>query len=280
VDLTALRRPSRLAAVLLAALGVVTAPAAAPALAADGAGYLALGDSVPFGFHDAAPAVYAHPGNLVGYPELLAAETHLRLANASCPGETSGSFLDPASDVYRCEGPAGYRTNYPLHVSYPGSQLAYAVHYLRTTRDVRLVTLQIGANDAFRCQDLTADHCSSPAEQQAVFATVHRNVGTILTALRQQGHYRGRVVVVDYYALDYADQPTAQATAALDATIDQAARAGGAHVVSGFRAFQPIAAARGGDSRAAGLVRPAPDVHPTPSGHEVLEDAVQAVVRH
>jgi hypothetical protein len=37
VDLTALRRPSRLAAVLLAALGVVTAPAAAPALAAGSA---------------------------------------------------------------------------------------------------------------------------------------------------------------------------------------------------------------------------------------------------
>jgi lysophospholipase L1-like esterase len=274
--------------VLLAAIGIVAATATAPALAAGSSphgagapGYLALGDSVPFGFYNADPSVYLRQATLVGYPELLAAETHLRLSNASCPGETSSSFIDATTDVYKCEGPAGYRTNYPLHVAYPGSQLDYAVHYLRTTRNVRLVTLQIGANDVFRCQSLTADQCTSPAEQQAVLTTVHRNVATIVQALRQQGHYSGRIVVVDYYSLDYADQPSTQATAALDQAIDQAALAGRARVASGFLAYAPIAWAKGGgDSRAAGLVRPAPDVHPTPFGHEVLEDAVQAVYGH
>jgi lysophospholipase L1-like esterase len=270
-----------LATVVLAALGIVAATATAPALAAGGdhggGAYLALGDSVPFGFYNADPSVYADPANLVGYPELLAAEAHLRLTNASCPGETTGSFQDPAADVYKCEGPAGYRTNFPLHVGYPGSQLAFALHYLRTTEDVRLVTLQIGANDVFRCQATTADQCTSPAEQQAVAATVHENIETILTALREQGHYGGRVVVVDYYALDYADPVTTGEIAAVDAAIDRAAHDRGARVASGFLAFEPIAVAEGGgDSRAAGLVRPAPDVHPTPSGHEVLEDAVEA----
>jgi lysophospholipase L1-like esterase len=286
-----LARPRKLATVLLAAVGILAATAVTPAMAAGGSpqggphsgpSYLALGDSVPFGYHNATdPTVYANPANLVGYPELLATETHLRLANASCPGETSSSFIDATTDVYTCEGPAGYRTNYPLHVAYGGSQLDYAVHYLRTTRDVRLVTLQIGANDVFACQSRTTDQCSSAAELQAVLATVHQNIETIVTTLRAQGHYTGPIVVVDYYALDYADQPTAQATAALDQAIDGAALDRGARFASGFLAYAPIAFAQGGgDSRAAGLVRPAPDVHPTPLGQEVLEDAVQAVIGH
>lgn len=282
-------RSSRLATVLLGALGIVAATATAPALAAssaahsvtsNGGNYLALGDSVPFGYHNVTDlAVYANPRNLVGYPELLAKETHRRLTNASCPGETSGSFIDPTSDVYKCEGPAGYRTNFPLHVDYPGSQLAFAVHYLRTTPDVRLVTLQIGANDVFLCQSATADQCTSPAEVQAVLTRVHENIERIVTTLRQQGHYDGRLVVVDYYALDYADPTAVQGAEALDQAIDTAAVDRGAVVASGFRAFAHIALTRGaGDSRAAGLVRPAPDVHPTLFGHDRLEDAVQAVI--
>jgi hypothetical protein len=286
----ALTHTRRLATVLLAAAGLVVAAAATPALAAgtsaqsDSAApsYLALGDSVPFGFHNTTnPALYLNPNNLVGYPELLAQEAHLRLANASCPGETTGSFIDPTQEIFKCEGPAGYRTNFPLHVNYAGSQLAFAVHYLRTTPNVRLVTLQLGANDVFLCQAVTADHCASPAELQRVLTLVHENIERIVTTLRTQGHYRGRLIVVDYYALNYADPVDVQGTVALDRAIDTAAKDRGASVASGFLAFAPIAIAKGGgDSRAAGLVRPAPDVHPTPFGQEVLEDAVQLVARH
>jgi hypothetical protein len=165
-------------------------------------------------------------------------------------------------------------------VGYSGSQLSFAVHYLRTTPNVRLVTLQIGANDVFLCQSGTADQCTNPAEVQAVLKLVRENIETIVTTLRDQGHYRGPLVVVDYYALNYADQPTVQGTEALDQAIDTAAIDRGARVASGFLAFAPIALARGaGDSRAAGLVRPAPDVHPTSFGQDLLEDAVQAVTR-
>jgi lysophospholipase L1-like esterase len=284
MHIPALVRTRRLATVLLAAAGLVVAAAATPALADEGAtgSYLALGDSVPFGFHDTTdPALYLDPHNLVGYPELLAQEAHLRLTNASCPGETTGSFMNPTQEVFKCEGPAGYRTNFPLHVNYAGSQLAFAVHYLRTTRDVRLVTLQLGANDAFLCQATTPDQCASPAELQPVLARIHENIEQIVTTLRTQGHYHGQIVVVDYYALNYADPVGVQGAKALDLAIDTAAKDRDASVASGFLAFAPIAFAKGGgDSRAAGLVRPAPDVHPTPFGHEVLEDAVQSVFRH
>ncbi len=54
----------------------------------------------------------------------------------------------------------GYRTMFPLHVKYSGSQLDYAVSYLKTHKNVRLVSLMIGANDLFVCEETTADHCA------------------------------------------------------------------------------------------------------------------------
>ncbi len=58
------------------------------------------------------------------------------------------------------KGNVGYRTQFPLHVKYSGSQLAYAVSYLKKHQKVRLVSLMIGANDYFVCQETTADQCA------------------------------------------------------------------------------------------------------------------------
>src|SRR5690349_3540661 len=111
MHIPALAHTRRLMTVVLAAAGLVVAAATTPALASTSStagNYLALGDSVPFGFHNAVnPAIFLNPRNLVGYPELLAHEEHLRLANASCPGETTGSFINPRQDIFKCEGPAG-----------------------------------------------------------------------------------------------------------------------------------------------------------------------------
>jgi len=58
-----------------------------------GGDYLALGDSVPFGY-DPAAAVGAAASRYTGYPELAAPQLGLRLSNLSCPGESSGSLID------------------------------------------------------------------------------------------------------------------------------------------------------------------------------------------
>src|SRR6185312_17537180 len=62
--------------------------------------YLALGDSVAYGLdvrlltNTPPPA----PSAFTGYPEVVSAFEHLltssKEVNASCPGETSGSFID------------------------------------------------------------------------------------------------------------------------------------------------------------------------------------------
>jgi lysophospholipase L1-like esterase len=244
--------------------------------AAPPATYLALGDSVPFGFRGGAD--FSKAANFVGYPELVGERRGLRVINASCPGETTASFLDETAQSNGCENSPtskfGYRTGFPLHVLYDSvdeSQLEFAVRTLQRTKDVSLVTVQIGANDAFLCQHATADGCLS--EIGSVARTVQANLDRILAALRGEGGYSGRIVVVTYYALDYST-PQAGGIRTLDAGITAAARAHGAEVADGFGAFRPAAERAGGDPQAAGLVLPR-DVHPTARGQQLLADAVE-----
>ena len=260
-----------------------SAPAStAPATSTPAAGtYLALGDSVPFGFRGGEPAeAYGNPADFVGYPELVGKQLGMPVVNASCPGETTASFADATAQSNGCENrpgaAGGYRTAYPLHVDYGApdqSQLDFAVRTLKDTPDVGLVTLQVGANDAFICQATTADRCT--AEVVQVAATVQTNVTTILSTLRDQGGYTGRIVVVSYYALDYADGNGAAGTQLLDTALAGAAKANNATVAGGYDAFQPLAQQHGGSSFAAGLVLP-DDVHPTAQGQQLLADAVVA----
>ena len=250
--------------------------------------YLALGDSVPFGYRPAGATPtpnYLDPTSLVGYPSYVGHRLRLRVANATCPGETTASLMTPGAQSNGCENsldsPVGYRTAYPLHVDYTGTQLAYALRYLRTHHRTRLVTLMVGANDLFLCQRTNADQCTG-ADFLATVAQVRANVDDILGALRR--HYHRRLVVVTYYSLDYGDAAATAAIAALDGALASAATAHHAVVADGFGAFQRATAAYGGDACAAGLLVPLADgtcdVHPTAKGHHVLARAVLRAVRH
>jgi lysophospholipase L1-like esterase len=245
--------------------------------------YLALGDSVPFGFRGGATAEFSDAANFVGYPELVGEELGLEVVNAACPGETTASFLDVTAQSNGCDNSLqsgfGYRTAYPLHVRYDSpdqSQMAFALRTLAETDDVDLVTLQIGANDAFLCQRTTASRCLDMADLQAMAQTLQGNLDRILGTLRDEAGYEGQIVVVTYYALNYAD-PTGAATQLLDNAIAQVAAAHQADVADGYTAFKPRADASAGNSVAAGLVLPN-DVHPSADGQQLLADAVTAVV--
>jgi lysophospholipase L1-like esterase len=246
--------------------------------------YLALGDSVPFGFRADAGNAYSDAKNFVGYPELVGKKLGAKVLNAACSGETTTSFLDAKAQSNGCENtlqaPFGYRTLYPLHFLYDSpnqSQMDLAVKTLKADSGIDLVTLQIGANDAFICQATTPDKCTSPESQLAVGQTVQTNLNRILKSLRNDAGYHGQIIVVTYYALNYANA-TGVATQALDQGIAQVAKANSADVADGYAAFQPTAQTSGGDSIAAGLVLPN-DVHPTDRGQQLLADAVLAVVK-
>lgn len=255
--------------------------------------YLALGDSVVFGYTPpevTPPAEYLHANNFVGYPELIGRTTHLNVANASCPGETSASLLNVTAQSNGCENsvgsPVGYRTYFPLHVRYASpaqSQQDFAINYLRSHRGTRLVTVGVGANDLFVCEEITPDQCTG-ADFVATLRTITRNVETLLQSLDTQGHYSGRTVVVSYYSLSYSDPVQVVQTKLLNAALATAARAEHARVADGYDAFALASLRYGGDPCAAGLLIPLPtggcDVHPTRKGQQLLALAVAAAALH
>ncbi|SED49943.1 GDSL-like Lipase/Acylhydrolase family protein [Amycolatopsis tolypomycina] len=265
-------------AVVLALTSLTAAPASATGYHGR---YLALGDSVAFGYRPAAVTPrtdYLDAANFRGYAEKYAALRSLRLANASCPGETTASMLTPGAQSNGCENslgsPIGYRTNFPLHVAYPGTQVEYAVAYLRAHPDTRLVTITVGANDMFLCQNTTPDHCTSSFP--AALRQVETRLSAVLGALR--AHYRGSIVLVSYYSLDYRDATQVSQVRALDSALGQVARRYRGAVADGFTAFRLASLGSGGDPCAAGLLIALPgggcDVHPSPAGHRVLASAL------
>ena len=266
-----------LASLSAAALFVV---AAVPASASsEGHDYLALGDSVPFGFN---PLVNPNDAsNFIGYPEIVAGTLDINDVNATCPGEATGGFLSLTGTDNVCRP---YRAAFPLHTEYQTSQMDFALRYLTGHRDTRLITLTLGANDLFRFQK---DHpecfaavppAACPALLGAVFATMEANLNSIFTAIRKAG-YGGLIIGVTYYSLNYADPVQAGGALLLDAQMQAAAAANGVLIADGFTAWQATAFSLGeGDSCKAGLLIALPlggcDVHPTPMGRDLLAQAV------
>jgi lysophospholipase L1-like esterase len=236
-------------------------------------GYLALGDSVPFGF---SPLLNPRDAeNFIGYPEIVAEQLGVDDVNATCPGEATGGFLSLTGTDNVCRP---YRAANPLHVHYRGTQMAFALKYLHRHPQTSLVTLTLGANDFFRfTKDCTAGPTvgTCPLGIVGVLTTMYANLNTILSGIRAAG-YKGTIVAVTYYALDYNDVSGANALAG---PMIAAAAANGALVASGLEAWRATATAApfNGSSCAAGLLIATPptcDVHPTPLGRDLLAGAV------
>jgi lysophospholipase L1-like esterase len=247
--------------------------AAVPASAAsEGHAYLALGDSVPFGF---SPLLNPNDAsNFIGYPEIVAQRLDVKDVNATCPGEATGGFLSLTGTDNVCRP---YRAAFPLHVQYNVSQMDYALRYLTGHKDTRLVTLTLGANDLFRWQKdcaVSATTGTCPLGFFGVLGVMQANLHTIFSKIRSTG-YTGLIVAVTYYALDYNAPGVALA---LQAGMVAAGSTFGVKVASGFDAWAPVAATAGGDSCKAGLlIRTSAtgcDVHPTPLGRDLLASAV------
>jgi lysophospholipase L1-like esterase len=271
-------------------VGALAGPAsAAPAPVTPGSGYLALGDSVTFGYEEpqVVPAPNYHDAaSFLGYPEHLARALHLKLANGACPGETSASLINASAPSNGCAdspnaaNPA-YRKQFPLHVHYKGSQLAFAVRYLRTHKNVRLVSLMIGANDGFLCRETTSDGCAS--ELKSVLAKSSKNVATILSAVRNQAGYRGQLVLLNYYSLDYGSLALNAQSLLINHAQDAPAKKFHAAIADGFGELRAATLHYGGNTCTANLLNiVAPGrcgVHPSYAGQAVLAQALAKAVR-
>ncbi len=249
--------------------------------------YLALGDSVAFGFIDQAGYEYYNPTNFVGYVDYASLALALNPTNASCPGETTSSFISSTGPDDGCRL---YRSLFPLHVVYisaRSTQLAFATSFLQHHSDTGLVTIDLGANDLFLLEQECNDDptCIEQGAPQ-VFATAAANMQTILAALRGTG-FSGLIVIANYYSLDYSNQFETDLTVGLNQAITAPAGAYGAVVADVFSAFQaatsnPFAA---GNTCVAGLLNasnpptspPTCDVHPSQSGHKLIAQVIAGV---
>lgn len=131
-----------LAALLLTGTATAGAAAKPEPKVTPGSTYVALGDSVSFGYQegDVVPKPdYSKASNFLGWPEHTGRALHLKVVNASCPGETSASLIDPSAQAFGCENTAGnksaaYRRSYPLHVKYRAASSLLPSSTSRRTR--------------------------------------------------------------------------------------------------------------------------------------------------
>jgi len=236
--------------------------------------YLALGDSIPFGFN---PLVAVNLDNYHGYPEFVSNGLHQKLANASCFGETSGSFISATAPDFGCD--AWKAAGRPLFVQYSGTQMDFAVKYLRGNPNARFVTINIGGNDLALLQvgcnfDMTCELAGLPG----VLGAYGNNLLTIFTRLRGDAHYTGPIVLLTYYAFNYQDPVQVGAFSALNGIASGIASGFGAKIADGFQAFFVATIPFNGDSCAAGLLIKLPngtcDTHPSQAGQKLLAATV------
>jgi lysophospholipase L1-like esterase len=260
-----------------------------------GSRYLALGDSVAFGYRESnsIPAPdFSKQKEFVGFPEDVAKNLDLKLANAACPGETTTSFMNVKSQSNGCENtfPAGgatYRGTFPLHVKYKSakqSQLAYAQAYLKAHPSTRLITLMIGANDGFLCQKQTTDGCVS--EIGTLQKKLTKNLDKIFKAIRKGSGYRGQMVLVSYYSTNYANGLDTLESQSLNSAEATAAKTYGVRIANGFGQFKQAARQAHGNTCTAQLLTQLSGadagtcgVHPSVAGQALLAQAVERAIK-
>jgi lysophospholipase L1-like esterase len=230
--------------------------------------YLALGDSITFGYDPTAD--HTDEQDSVGYPGEVASALSHTLVNASCPGETSASFLVPGADDQGCHA---FRAGSPLHARYSGTQLNFATGYLRTHPRTDLVSLGIGINDLYRCNRVSTDRCGR--ELTATLETYRANLSTIVRALRAV--YAGPLVLVDYYSPNYQDFRMTDAVGRLNAIVAEVAGRNQAAVAHTYGVFAGPNTSSARNICTAGLLIKLAhrcDIHPSPSGRTLLAAAV------
>ncbi len=179
--------------VVATGLGLVAPPASAASETAKDY-YLALGDSLAFGYQPIDHTDALHQGYVDDlYAHLKAGDHKLTLDNLGCPGETTTTMLSGAI----C-----------------GPQVDEAVRLLQEHgHHTRLVTIDIGANDILHCVPGTAVNMAC---LEAALGTIATNLTTIMAELRAVAP-KVEIVGMTYYdpfLATWLNGPAGQAFAA------------------------------------------------------------------
>jgi len=229
--------------------------------------YLALGDSLAYGFQrdkfvGEAIAGHIDPATFPGYAGdfaamLQAVRPEVQTVNYGCPGETTASYFT-ACHFSSVDG-------FPLHNAYSGSQEAAALAFLGAhPGQVSPITLDNGANDVTPCLFSPDPNCFSHA-----VAAVGVNLNRALAELRAAAP-NAEIIVMQYYDPFAAAFPTSLGTTeVLNQVIAGAAAAHGARLADAFGPFN-LAQPQPATLCARTFFCASGDVHATDLGYVVI----------
>ena len=117
-----------------------------------------------------------------------------------------------------------------------------------------------------------------------MFAKIAANARQILSAIRNKAHYRGQLVLVNYYSLNYTNAFITNGSISLNKALDSSATRFHAAIANGFGEFQAGALRSGSNTCTAGLLtmlgKPGDcGVHPSYAGQSLLALAVEKAIR-
>lgn len=265
------------AALVAALVGTIPAAAAPGEFQAPRHYYLALGDSLAFGFQQNGDFTHGYVDDL---SSRLAEIRHIVTVNDGCSGETTVSYF------------VGCATALRPHHDYGGSQAAAALQFLRKHRNqVSPITLDLGGNDAVGtlvgCLAPTAPPTCIADALPGLHALIFGQMDTILAGLRRAAP-RGEIIVLTYYN-PFAAAGIPQLTAAtnavvseLNGAITEAAQAHGARVADAYAPFNLVGPLCGSATApvlawACFATNPlAIDIHPTTAGYQLIADQMWA----
>jgi lysophospholipase L1-like esterase len=262
---------------LLTALGASAAPG--PIYQPPRAYYLALGDSIAYGFQPTKLDAGLPPsGFRTGYVDVFAARLRalapgIEVVNYSCPGEQAKTFI-----AGECPWVNDGRR---LHDPYEGSQLGAAVGFLRAhPGQVSPITLTLWGNDLFGdfAPGCKGDVVCIRSRASAGLARLGSRLGTIVGRLRSAAP-KAEIILTGAWNFDIEHHAQADPLfRSIDAVIARAAANGRARVARMYPVFSPTGNPRRARARICALtfVCSRGDLHPTDAGYRAMAEAFLA----
>jgi len=247
--------------------------------------YLALGDSITFGYQEARIEAEVKATGTVNPADFTTgvANDYLRilqilrpgiqLVNYACPGETSTQFVS----VNGCPSFPDQAHAFPLHNAFTGTQLAAALAFIAAhPGQVSPITVDIGANDVNQlvatCGGLGNLTCVASAFP-ATLKTFGQNLAQILGALRKAAP-DASISVLELYNPYIVAAPSSSVLAdALNKVIVQTAAATQVNVADAYTPFNVNPPQPQTICALTAFCTPLHDIHPTDAGYLRLAQA-------
>jgi lysophospholipase L1-like esterase len=237
--------------------------------------YLALGDSITYGYQPTKPPGTRASAFHTGYVDVFATRLRtlspdLRVVNYGCPGESTVTFA-------RGDCP-GLADGFKLHDAYHGAQLRAADSFLQAhDGDVSPVTLTLWGNDWL---PLLLDQCQGKvacvrAQGPREIASIGAHLTSILKRLRAAAP-DATIIVTGAWNPDPRQPDELESFyRALNRSIARAAAASDARVANARLVFNPPGTARKQQARLCKFtyICLQSDVHPTDAGYRGLAGA-------